>query len=113
MSSEQATPLRIYRRVFAGFLEVASPPGKGEKVAGGGMRGLFAVSYFIKYLTALRNRAASERCLAMAAGVPRETAIDDQNSPIGLPSFIAPTRKYVSRSMFSLMNRTEPSAIVN
>ena len=35
-------PLRIYRRVFTGFLEVPSPHGKGEKVAGGRMRGLLA-----------------------------------------------------------------------
>ena len=37
---ERVTPLRIYRRVFTGFLEVPSPPGKGEKVAEGRMRGL-------------------------------------------------------------------------
>ena len=30
---QRATPLSIYRSVFAGFLEVPSPPGKGEKVA--------------------------------------------------------------------------------
>ena len=48
-----ATPLRIYRRVFTKFLEVPSPPGKGEKVAGGRMRGLFAGSDTIRYLTAL------------------------------------------------------------
>ena len=50
---ERVTPLRIYRRVFTGFLEVPSPPGKGEKVAEGRMRGLFADSDAIKSLTAL------------------------------------------------------------
>ncbi len=39
-----ATPLRIYRHVIRGLLEVPAPPGKGEKVAGGGMSGLFAGS---------------------------------------------------------------------
>ncbi|RLT20265.1 MAG: hypothetical protein DWI29_04135 [Planctomycetota bacterium] len=43
--------------VFTGFLGVPSPPGKGEKVAGGRMRGLFAGSDAIKYLTALPQRA--------------------------------------------------------
>ena len=51
------TPLRIYRRVFTEFLEVPSPPGKGEKVAEGRMRGLFAGSDAIKYLTALGEGA--------------------------------------------------------
>ena len=55
----RATPLRIYRSIFAGFLEDPSPPGKGEKVAGGRMRGLFAVSFAIKQLTALRAGAGS------------------------------------------------------
>jgi hypothetical protein len=32
-----ATLLRVYRHVFSSFLEVPSPPGKGEKVAGGRM----------------------------------------------------------------------------
>ncbi len=49
----RATPSRIYRRVFTEFHEVPSPPMKGEKVAEGRMRGLFAGSDAIKYLTAL------------------------------------------------------------
>ena len=43
--------------VLTGFLGVPSPPGKGEKVAGGRMMGLFAGSDAIKYLTALPQRA--------------------------------------------------------
>ena len=55
----RATRLRIHRHVFTGFLEVPSPPGKGEKVAGGRMRGLFAGSNSIKLLTALPNRGST------------------------------------------------------
>jgi len=50
MSALQATPLSIDRRVLAGFLKVPSPPGKGEKVAGGRMRGLFAAFYIYQVL---------------------------------------------------------------
>ena len=51
-------------------LTLPSPPGKGEKVAGGRMRGLFAGSGPVEALKALG-----------AAGTPRFKQIDDREHP--------------------------------
>ena len=56
-----AMPLRIYRHVFRGLLEVPSPPGKGEKVAGGRMRGVFAGSVPLEILNGVGDWGVADR----------------------------------------------------
>ena len=51
-------------------LEVPSTPGKGEKVAGGRMRGLCAGSGSIKSLTALPNEAEQQSFSLTERGCP-------------------------------------------